>query len=116
MAHAKGSTYSETGKVLLLTGYGGYDKVKLQHESIRSPGQGQVLVNIKAAAINFADLMLRQGCFDADRKPNLPSVLGLEGSGVIHSVGKDVTGFKVSLNSANFGQASLAAKWVLQMV
>lgn len=54
-------------------------------------GAGQVRIRVRAAGINFADLMARVGLYpDA---PKLPCVVGYEVSGVIDQVGPDVTGF-----------------------
>jgi NADPH:quinone reductase-like Zn-dependent oxidoreductase len=54
---------------------------------------GQVRIRVKAAGINFADLMTRVGLYpDA---PPLPCVVGYEASGTIDQVGPGVTGFAV---------------------
>jgi synaptic vesicle membrane protein VAT-1 len=51
-------------------------------------GPGQVRIRVKAAGINFADLMARAGMYpDA---PKIPCVVGYEVSGVIDQVGADV--------------------------
>ena len=56
-------------------------------------GAGQVRIRVRAAGINFADLMARLGMYpDA---PPLPCVVGYEVSGLIDAVGPDVTGFAV---------------------
>ncbi len=53
------------------------------------PGKGEVRIRVKAAGINFADLMARVGLYpDA---PPLPAVVGYEVSGVIDEVGPGVT-------------------------
>jgi NADPH:quinone reductase-like Zn-dependent oxidoreductase len=53
-----------------------------------SPGDGEVRIRVRAAGINFADLMARVGLYpDA---PKLPCVVGYEVSGVIDAVGKGV--------------------------
>lgn len=54
---------------------------------------GQVRIRVKAAGINFADLMARVGLYpDA---PKIPCVVGYEVSGVVDEVGEGVTGFAV---------------------
>jgi NADPH:quinone reductase-like Zn-dependent oxidoreductase len=56
-------------------------------------GKGQVRVRVRAAGINFADLMARVGLYpDA---PKVPCVVGYEVSGTIDQVGEGVTGLKV---------------------
>src|SRR4051812_22505568 len=54
-------------------------------------GPGQVRIRVKAAGINFADLMARVGLYpDA---PKLPCVVGYEVSGTIDQVGEGVSAF-----------------------
>ena len=54
---------------------------------------GQVRIRVKAAGINFADLMARVGLYpDA---PKIPCVVGYEVSGVIDEVGEGATGFGI---------------------
>lgn len=58
-----------------------------------SAGAGQVRVRVRAAGINFADLMARLGIYpDA---PKIPCVVGYEISGVVDEVGADVVGLSV---------------------
>ncbi|MBI3609655.1 MAG: zinc-binding dehydrogenase [Nitrospirae bacterium] len=54
-----------------------------------SPGEGQVLVKVVSASVNYADTMMRRGVYP--RMPSLPTIAGLECSGVVESVGKGVT-------------------------
>jgi len=57
------------------------------------PTDGQVRIRVKAAGINFADLMARVGLYpDA---PKIPCVVGYEVSGTIDAVGAGVTGLAV---------------------
>ena len=56
------------------------------------PGEHEVVVSIKAAALNFPDFLIVQGLYQF--KPDLPFAPGNEGSGVIKKVGKSVTRFK----------------------
>jgi synaptic vesicle membrane protein VAT-1 len=56
-------------------------------------GPGEVRIRVKAAGINFADLMARVGLYpDA---PKIPCVVGYEASGVIDQIGAGVTAFAV---------------------
>ncbi len=55
--------------------------------------KGEVRIRVKAAGINFADLMARVGLYpDA---PKIPCVVGYEVSGVVDQVGEGVTDFAV---------------------
>uniref|UniRef100_A0A9J8CDA9 Vesicle amine transport 1 n=1 Tax=Cyprinus carpio carpio TaxID=630221 RepID=A0A9J8CDA9_CYPCA len=81
-------------RALVLTGYGGYDKVKLQVKKGKPAlKSGEVMVRVKMCGLNFADLMARQGLYD--RLPSPPVTPGMECSGIIEAVGEDVTDRKV---------------------
>src|SRR5580700_10005201 len=55
------------------------------------PKAGEVIVRVRAAGINFADLMARMGLYpDA---PKLPCVVGYEVAGTVDRVGEGVSGF-----------------------
>ncbi|XP_028311493.1 synaptic vesicle membrane protein VAT-1 homolog [Gouania willdenowi] len=83
-----------TYRALVLTGYGGYDKVKLQVKKGKPVVKpGEVLVRVKACGLNFADLMARQGLYD--RLPSPPVSPGMECSGVVEAVGDEVIDRKV---------------------
>ncbi|MBS2015677.1 MAG: zinc-binding dehydrogenase [Deltaproteobacteria bacterium] len=56
------------------------------------PREGEARIRVRAAGINFADLMARVGLYpDA---PKIPCVVGYEVSGVVDAVGKGVTNVK----------------------
>ncbi|KAF7225912.1 synaptic vesicle membrane protein VAT-1 homolog [Nothobranchius furzeri] len=83
-----------TYRALVLTGYGGYDKVKLQVKKGKPALKaGEVLLRVKACGLNFADLMARQGLYD--RLPSPPVTPGMECAGVVEAVGEEVTDRKV---------------------
>ena len=52
-----------------------------------------VKINIKAASLNFPDLLMSQGKYQ--NKPELPFALGMEGSGVISEIGSKVETYKI---------------------
>lgn len=66
-----------------------------------TPEKGQILVQIRAAAIGFPDLLMTQGLYQ--HKPNLPFIPGTEIAGDIIALGDGVEGFTV-------GQAVVASK------
>jgi NADPH:quinone reductase len=57
------------------------------------PGPGEVRIAIRAASLNFPDILIVQGKYQF--KPALPFVPGSEYSGLIDAVGAGVTQFKV---------------------
>jgi NADPH:quinone reductase-like Zn-dependent oxidoreductase len=56
-----------------------------------APGPGQLRIRVKAAGINFADLMARSGLYPEAPKP--PCVVGYEFAGDVESVGEGVEEF-----------------------
>lgn len=54
----------------------------------RGPGPGEVLVAVRAAALNFPDLLTTQGKYQY--KPELPYIPGMEAAGVVVAVGAGV--------------------------
>ncbi len=79
-------------RALVITEHGGPDVLKVEDRPEPRPGAGEVRVAVKAAGINFADLLARQGLYqDA---PDPPCVVGYEFAGDVESVGDGVTDFQ----------------------
>ncbi|MGW5667541.1 NAD(P)H-quinone oxidoreductase [Micromonospora sp. NPDC003776] len=57
------------------------------------PGPDEVVVDVRASAVNRADLLQRQGHYPPP--PGAPAYPGLECSGVVSEVGPEVTGWAV---------------------
>jgi len=51
---------------------------------IPKPKATQVLLRLKAVGVNYIDIYQRTGLYKVD----LPNVLGLEGAGIVETVGK----------------------------
>jgi NADPH:quinone reductase len=56
------------------------------------PGPGQVALDVRAAGVNFPDVLIIQGKYQF--KPELPFTPGNELSGVVRAVGEGVSAFK----------------------
>jgi acyl transferase domain-containing protein/NADPH:quinone reductase-like Zn-dependent oxidoreductase/acyl carrier protein len=65
-------------------------------QEVRAPEAGEVLVAVRAAALNYRDVMLATGLIPDDQPvPNSAGpALGLEGAGEVVAVGAGVTGFQ----------------------
>src|SRR3954469_7094483 len=75
-------------RAAVLPRHGGPEVFEIQDRPEPSLGPGRVRIRVKAAGINFADLMARQGLYpDA---PKLPAVVGYEFAGDVESVGEGV--------------------------
>ncbi len=70
----------------------GVDALSWKEMPTAEPGAGQIRVAIKAASLNFPDLLIVQGRYQM--KPPLPFVPGTEFAGVVDAVGDGVKGFK----------------------
>ncbi|RZL55256.1 MAG: NADPH:quinone oxidoreductase family protein [Variovorax sp.] len=66
----------------------GVDALKWKEIPTPVPGPGEVLVEIKAASLNFPDLLIVQNKYQ--HKPPLPFVPGSEYAGIVRAVGEDV--------------------------
>ena len=75
-------------RALVCTAYGSTDQLEIQEMDDPVPGEGQVLVDVKAASINFADVLAIAGKYQVKSDP--PFVPGAEAAGVIEAVGPGV--------------------------
>lgn len=73
--------------------FGGPEVLTVIEKETPKPGEGMLLVEVKAAGINYADVQARLGHYPAITKA--PFALGFEIAGVVKEVGKHVEGFKV---------------------
>ena len=80
-------------KALICNEFGSTKNLTLEEVKSPEPGVGQVLIDVHAAGINFPDVLTVQGKYQF--KPSLPFTPGIEVSGVIKKVGKDVKMRKV---------------------
>ena len=62
--------------------------VQIKTLMLSDPKDHEVLIKVKAASVNFPDLLMTKGMYQ--HKPVLPFVLGMEGSGVVKKIGKKV--------------------------
>ncbi|WP_322021590.1 MULTISPECIES: NADP-dependent oxidoreductase [unclassified Burkholderia] len=82
-------------KAAVLKSYGDTDQFALEDLPTPEPREGEVLINIKASAVNPFDLILRQG-FMAQYIPlPLPAVLGGDAAGIVAALGPGVTGIAI---------------------
>jgi len=71
---------------------GAPDVLQIRETPDPSPGPDDVRIAVRAAGVNFADVMARLGLYpDA---PPLPAVVGYEVAGVVDAVGASVTGLR----------------------
>ncbi len=78
----------------------GPEDLSWQDSPTPEPGKGEVRVAIKAASLNFPDLLIVQGKYQI--KPPLPFVPGAEFAGVIEAIGEGVKHLAVGTHVAGF--------------
>lgn len=97
-------------RAVVVTRTGRPDVLELQDWPEPPVGADQVRIAVRAAGVNFADVMARAGLYPAAPKP--PYVLGYEVAGVVETVGEGVSGLVVGqrvMAGVRFGgQAELA--------
>ena len=79
-------------KAILITKKGGPEVLELRDLPIPSPGQGEVLIRVKAAGLNRSDIFSRISAAYGNQTPEIP---GLEVSGIIESCGPAVARWKI---------------------
>ena len=96
---------------IVTTSTGDIDVLKVQQKPDPTPKDDQVIIRVRAAGLNFADILSRQGLYpDSPRKP---CVMGYEVSGVVEAIGKNVNssfkGKSVAAMTHFEGQSELVA-------
>jgi NADPH:quinone reductase-like Zn-dependent oxidoreductase len=76
-------------KAVRFHAFGNADVLAFEEAPEPSIGPGDVIVRLKAAAINHLDLWVRSG--ERERNIPLPHIPGCDGAGIVHSVGHSVT-------------------------
>ncbi|MEW6355430.1 MAG: zinc-binding dehydrogenase [Planctomycetota bacterium] len=72
---------------------GGLDCVRIEEVPDPKPGEGEVALKVRAAALNHLDIWVRKGRPGVALKP--PHVLGSDASGVVAEIGPGVTNVKI---------------------
>ena len=79
-------------KALVIQPAFGLENLAVAERPAPTPGPGQVLVRVRAASLNFRDLLLAKGQYNP--KLQFPRVLGSDAAGEVVTVGPGVTRFK----------------------
>lgn len=75
-------------RAIVTTRNGDVDALKVETRPDPVPGKGEVLIRVKAAGLNFADILARQGLYPDG--PPKPCVMGYEVAGIVEAVGHEV--------------------------
>lgn len=80
-------------KALLSVAVGGPETLALSEIDVPVAGPGQLLVAVKACAVNYPDVLIIEDKYQF--KPARPFAPGSEIAGVVEALGQGVTGFKI---------------------
>src|SRR5687767_1760436 len=75
----------------VISRYGSPDVFQMREAADPTPAAGEVRIRVRAAGINFADVLSRLGLYPDAPKP--PMVVGYEVAGTVDAIGSEVTGF-----------------------
>src|SRR6266702_1083914 len=75
-------------RAIVTTRNGDVDVLKVETRPNPVPGKSQVVIRVKAAGLNFADILARQGLYPDG--PPKPCVMGYEVSGTVEAIGDEV--------------------------
>ncbi|HYU31308.1 MAG TPA: NAD(P)-dependent alcohol dehydrogenase [Thermoanaerobaculia bacterium] len=80
-------------KAAVISGYGGPDRLEIREVEKPAPGPGQLLVRVRAAAVNPIDWKLRKGQLRLVKPARFPLILGYDVAGEVEAVGAEVGRF-----------------------
>ncbi len=75
-------------RAVVMRRHGAPEVLQVEERPDPTPGPGEVLIDVRAAGINFADVMARLGLYAAAPKP--PVVVGYEVAGTVAALGPGV--------------------------
>ena len=81
-------------KTVIVTRFGGPEVLEVREVSVPEPGPGEVRIRVKAAGLNYADIMQREGLYPGG--PKAPFGAGFEVAGLVDAVGEGVDGRTIS--------------------
>jgi NADPH2:quinone reductase len=81
-----------TGKAITYKAPGGYEVIEISERTVRAPGDGEVRITVKAAAVNPTDIGLRARGIAGQSWTVVP---GMDAAGIIESAGPGVRHLQV---------------------
>jgi len=98
-------------KAAVLKGIGGPEQLAVAEVPEPEAADGQAIVEVRAAGINFADVLIRRGMYP--QMPEFPAVLGSEIAGDLD--GQRVMGFVLSGRGGYAEQVVVDRRWLLPL-
>ena len=110
-------------KAVQLQHYGGLDALSLVNVDIPTPADGEVLVRIESAGVNFIDIYMREGHYQQSPTygSDLPFTLGMEALGTVVDANGDSrlkVGDRVAycLSRGSYAEYAVVPAWKLVVV
>jgi NADPH2:quinone reductase len=79
-------------RAVICRAWGPVDELKLEDVAPPAPGRGQLVIDVKATGVNYADAIMVAGSYQT--RPPFPFSPGLETAGVVTRCGEGVTRFR----------------------
>ena len=101
-------------KTVVVTAFGGPEALEIKDVPKPDPQPNEVLIKVRAAGINYADIMQRDGLYPGG--PKAPYGAGFEVSGIVEAVGTDIRHWQVgnevmSFCSSGYSEYVVAQEW-----
>lgn len=80
-------------RALVCNKYGSFEDLAVEERDDPTPGDNEIAFDVRAAALNFADILSVAGTYQVRTPP--PFVPGNEAAGVVTAIGRNVTAFRV---------------------
>ena len=80
------------GKAIKIYQTGDPSVMKVEDVVVNKPAFDEIVMRHTAIGLNYIDIYVRSGLYPLD---NLPSIIGMEGAGIIEEIGDSVTDFAV---------------------
>ena len=90
--------------------FGGFDQLQMREGDAPTPGQGEILIDVRASGINFADIFALTGQYPP--VPKAPYRPGFEVAGEVSALGEGVENWKVGDRAVAFVKGGFAEQAV----
>jgi NADPH2:quinone reductase len=109
-----GNTQEKMMKAVVCKAWGPPDSLVVEDVASPVPGAGQVVVDVKAAGVNFPDVLTVQGKYQV--RPELPFTPGNEFAGIVRAVGDGVSAYRPGDRVIGFTRTGAFAEQALAPV
>lgn len=99
--------------------FGGTDVLEVFDAPVPEPAEGEALVRVHFAGVNFVDIHMRRGAYAGSADASGPRILGREGAGEVVKVGAGVTTVKAGdrvawcVTGASYAEVCAVPAWRL---